>query len=124
MGGAVDWEKPTSVVIWQAIDVYLGLAYTGAAPPTAVRKRLDTLRAQPADTMYESSVFERAPDACRMALRLGGQFFPHMKLVVERSPDGRTALLKADTHDRHIQVKPGAPDYEAFAELVRKNQTL
>ncbi len=125
----MDWDKPPSETLWRAIDVYLGLAYPGGgAPPTAVRKRLDTLRATPPEALYESAVFERTPpapqEATRLALRLGCQFYPHMKLAVERAPDGRTPLLKADTHDRHIQVKPGSPDYEAFAELVRKNQAL
>jgi hypothetical protein len=47
-----------------------------------------------------------------------------MKLVIERSPDGSGALFHADTHDRHVQPPPDAPEAGAFAELAAKNQEL
>jgi len=60
----------------------------------------------------------------RLSLRLGNQWYPHMKLVVEQAPDGQTSLFRADTHDRHIQVDPSSKDYAAFCELSQKNQSL
>jgi hypothetical protein len=47
-----------------------------------------------------------------------------MKMVIERSPDGRSHLFRADTHDRHIRPKPDSREYAAFTELMKMNQTL
>lgn len=122
----MDWEKPSPAILWQAIETYLIVAYAGKGAPSAVRGRLETLRATPLETLYDAAVFERTPPEhpTRLALRLGCKFYPHMKLAIERAPDGHTSLLRADTHDRHIQVKPDSPDYAAFAQLLHNNQVL
>jgi hypothetical protein len=106
-------------------------------PPSAVRARLETLKSTPAETFYDSPVLERqespktpgeAPprDALplRYALRLGNRLYPHMKLMIDRSPDGQGYLLRADTHDAHIQPRPGSREMGAFAELMKMNRTI
>lgn len=106
-------------------------------PPSAVRARLETLRSTPQDSFYESPVFEtqdaprasgdpspRDPLPIRYALRLGNLSYPHMKLIIDRSPDGQGYLLRADTHDSHIQPRPGSREQAAFAELMRQNRTV
>ena len=145
------WQKPSPRVVWKAIGVYLAAAYDGppadppgvpGGTPSAVRARLETLRSTPDPAFYDCPVLEQAPAASsavssaaaagregdegptRYALRLGNRSYPHMKLVIERSPDGRTYLLRADTHDAHIQPKPGSRDYLAFQELSRINHAL
>lgn len=148
------WQRPSPRIVWRAIDAYLEVAYcplpvpgpgadrgppAGAEPtPSAVRARLETLRSTPADGFYDSPVFERqdAPrpvgdhstprDATpvRYALRLGNLSYPHMKFIIERSPDGRGYLLRADTHDAHIQPRPGSREQGAFAELMRQNRAV
>ena len=121
----MSWDKPTPADIWKAVEIYLDLAYGGKAPP-AVQTRIHTLRVFPQDDLYRCPVFEAAPkdNPVRLALRLGNQWYPHMKLVVEQAPDGRSSLFRADTHDRHIQVDPSSKDYAAFCELSQKNQSL
>jgi hypothetical protein len=71
-------------------------------------------------------VFEREPKdhPTRFALRLGNCLYPHMKLVIDRTPTGTGHLLRADTHDAHIRPAPGSPDAAAFAELVNSNRAL
>ena len=59
-----------------------------------------------------------------MSLRLGNPWYPHMKLTIERAPDGKTSLFRADTHDRHIHVGPESPEYAAFCQMMEKNQSL
>ena len=120
-------------------------------PPSAVRARLETLRSTPQDAFYDSPVFERQdpprpsssssagsdpgaaatrdgaardPAPVRYALRLGNLSYPHMKFIIERSPDAHGYLLRADTHDAHIQPRPGSREQAAFAELVRINRTV
>lgn len=137
------WQRPDPKTVWRAIETYLRLAYPapGGAPagdrlraapnpPAAVRNRLETLGSIPDESFYECPVLERAggkpgesyPN--RYSLRLGNRLYPHMKLVIDRAPDGRSFLLRADTHDAHCQPRPGSPEQAAFAELSRRNRQL
>lgn len=135
------WERPDPRTVWRAIESYLRHAYPppggasagGAAaptPPSAVRTRLETLRSTPEAVFYQCPVLERAggepgdPFPNRYSLRLGNRLYPHMKLVIDRAPDGRSYLLRADTHDSHCQPRPGSPEQAAFAELSRHNREL
>jgi hypothetical protein len=60
----------------------------------------------------------------RYALRLGNRHYPHMKLVIDRAPDGHAYLLRADTHDAHVQPRPGSREAAAFAELANANRSI
>jgi hypothetical protein len=118
------WSKPTVPQVWSAVEAYLASAYGGAAPPSAVRDRLASLRAAADADIYDSPVFERdeARPPTRYSLRLGNKVYPHMKLVIERAPDGRGHLFRADTHDKHIRPTPSSREGRAFAELMAMNQ--
>jgi hypothetical protein len=137
----MSWSKPQPQAVWEAIELYLGVAYSGGKPPSAVEQRLATLRNLDCDDFFASPLFERDagaggsagagggagganPEPTRYAIRLGNRHYPHMKMVVERSPDGRAHLFRADTHDRHIRPKPESREYAAFTELMRQNQAL
>jgi hypothetical protein len=119
------WQLPSSSVLWRAIEVYLKNAYRGA-PPAAVRSRLETLRSLAEGDLYESGVFEQERDSPlgRLRLRLGNEFYPHMKLVIERAPDNTTYLFRADTHDQHCMPAPQSRDYPSFCQLMEQNQTM
>ena len=136
----MDWHKPASSALWRAIETYLMHAYDGApgpggipaGTPSAVRAKLQVLRATDEADLFESNVFERevtsnghgsaAQRPKRYSLRLGNRSYPHMKLVVDRAPDGRGYLLRADTHDSHVRPKPGSRDEKPFLELMEKNR--
>jgi len=121
----MSWQKPTTSAFWQAIDAYLAQAYDGP-PSQPVRARLDSLRNAPADNLFDSSTFEKQSDTevVRFSLRLGNRWYPHMKVVIERAPDGQGHLFRADTHDRHIAVAPDSREYAAFRELRENNEAL
>ena len=115
--------------VWRAIDVYMTQAYDGAIPPSAVRKRLETLRALPAEEFYTNPAFERneaeaTSGAIKLSLRLGNRIYPHMKLTIERSPDKQGFLFRADTHDKHCCPAAGTREHGAFCELMERNQQL
>ena len=120
----MSWERPPASKCWEAIDAYITSVYGEGGAPAAVRGRLETLRAMPDESFFDSTVFERddknAPT--RYSVRLGNPHYPHMKLVVERAPDGRGYLFRADTHDRHIRPAPESREYKAFVELMQQNQ--
>jgi hypothetical protein len=126
----MDWAKPPGQDLWRAIDAYLAVAYGGAPLPSAIRARLETLRAATVtsdDALYNSPTFERdhkVHPPPKLGVRLGNRFYPHMKLVVERSPDGAGYLFRADTHDQHIRPAPGSREYDAFCKLMEDNQRL
>jgi hypothetical protein len=108
-----------------AVDIYLRAAYPGE-PPSAIRARLETLHSMPIEEFYESPVFEK--DAVlnppRYRLRLGNHFYPHMKLVIDRAPDGKGHLFRADTHDDHCCPEPGSRDFAELADLMQKNRSV
>ena len=129
----MSWLKPSPAEFWRAADAYLALAYAGGPPPAAVRARLESLRtcagAESADpaALFACPAFEKAPAAdepIKFSLRLGNRAYPHMKLVVDRSPDGKRYLYRADTHDLHIRPAPGSPEAAAFAALSETNRVL
>jgi hypothetical protein len=119
------WEPPNPALVWKAIEIYLSHAYEHS-PSAAVRQRLDSLRATPDETFFACGAFEATPkeEPTRLDLRLGNRFYPHMKMVIERAPDGRQCLFRADTHDRHIQPAPGSRDYAAFRQLMERNHAI
>jgi hypothetical protein len=121
----VNWNKPSRQLMWRAIETYLRAAYDGAPSP-AVTGRLESLRAVPDEFLYQSPHLEPTPkqDPIRFSLRLGNRWYPHMKLAIERSPDGSGCLFRADTHDQHIRPAPESREYAAFCELMEKNQRL
>lgn len=115
---------PNSSQLRQAITLYLARAYPGP-PPKAVQHRLDQLQ-QYAGDPYAAAVFEHTTvgNAPRLSLRLGNAFYPHMKLSIDRAPDGSASLFRADTHDKHIAVSPGSPEEAVFRKLKEDNQRL
>jgi hypothetical protein len=122
------WSLPPISEFWRAVEVYLRVAYPPAGPPAAVRARLDALRRLSADDFYGSTAFERdkveqGPPS-RYMLRLGNRYYPHMKLIVERAPDGAGHLFRADTHDQHCMPEPGSRDYPAFCALCERNRAV
>lgn len=118
----MDKELPDPAKVWQAIEIYLTLAYDGAAPPGAAQRRVAILRQ--AESLYDSPAFEldKKDSPSRWSLRLGNKNYPHMKLSIDRQPDGRGYLFRADTHDRHLSAPAGSKDHAMFAELMAKNQ--
>jgi hypothetical protein len=106
--------------------VYLRVAYDGHEPPL-VRAQLAGLRARPAERFYDSPLLwreDKEDPPGRLALRLGNRHYPHMRLMIERSPDRSRFLFRVDTHDRHICPPSTSPEFPAFAEMMEKNQRL
>jgi hypothetical protein len=122
----VNWQKPPIDEVWRAIEIYLGFAYAGTAPPSAVKARLETLRSTPLHAFYECKSMERDSTTSprKYSLRLGNRFYPHMKLVIEPTPDNAACMYRADTHDKHIRPGPNSPELPAFLKLMEENQKL
>jgi len=117
-------EPPDSATVFKAIDTYIDVAYD-ANPPIAVKSMLATLRGW-GGKFYACPVFVRDANSPpnRYSIRLGNKQYPHMKLAIERAPDGHSFLFRADTHDRHVCPPEGAVEHDAFVTLMEKNQQI
>jgi hypothetical protein len=116
--------NPDFAQVIQAITLYLGVAYPGGPSPAA-RKLLATIESSSSDVLScPALVPEPRVQPKRYTLRLGNQFYPHMKLVLEPAPDGSRFLYRADTHDGHIRPATTSPEYSVFCELMEKNRRI
>src|SRR5688500_6737565 len=118
---------PDSSRMMQAIRTYLRHAY-GDGPddlPLAVRSHLAVLQKWKGP-LYTAPVFVQDDHVVptRYSVRLGNRDYPHMKLRMERSPDGRQFLFRVDAHDRHVCPPPQSPEHAAFQRLMEHNQQL
>ena len=121
----MDWKKPDHAELMRAVTAYLRAAYADAPVPKSVGAKFDVLMAA-GDAVYSNPAFETdtTQPGLRLSVRLGNRAYPHMKMVIERSPDGQGHLFRADTHDRHIRPQPGTRDYDAFTQLMVENGQL
>lgn len=117
-------HRPEDKTIWQAIEMYLQHAYQHGKQPASVQSRLDVLRSA-CGSIISSNAFETKSEGegKRFSLRLGNQFFPHMKLVVECRP-GDEWFFRADAHDAHCRPPEGSKELESYRELVAKNREI
>ena len=108
----------------RAVDIYLKIAYD-AAPPSAVRLRVETLQAMPADDFYQSAVLERdsTVKTTRYMLRLGNKTYPHMKMALYREGKGDWAFA-VEEQDQFGTPAPGSREYRFFAQMIAHNREL
>lgn len=116
---------PKSSDFLRAVDLYLQKAYQGP-PPSAVRLRVETLRAMPADEFYESAVLEKdnVRQPTKYFLRLGNQSYPHMKLMLMRQPGGNWAFAVEEHDQLGTTPTPGSREYRFFAQMISHNREL
>ena len=117
-------SKPDAALVQRAIDVYVRNAYPDG-PPVAVRSMLATERSW-AGHLTDAPVFikDDQKNTAKYSMRLGNAAYPHMKLVIERGPDGESWLFRADAHDAHCCPPAGSPEHEAFRQLMKSNQDV
>jgi len=112
----------------RAVDIYLEVAYPGAEPPPAVRRRLDWPSGVVSAELLARPPFERVgrspDDGAIYGLRLGNLRYPHMKMQVQPWDGKDGFLLSVNTHDHALALDPKAPDADAFMALQAENQRL
>jgi hypothetical protein len=117
--------KPDARQVQRAIEAYMAVAYAAAEPPVVVRSMLATLHGYAGDFFQAPTFVKDDADAPRRySLRLGNAHYPHMKLVAELAPDGKTFLFRADAHDAHCCPPAGSPEHAAFRQLMEQNQQV
>lgn len=120
---------PTAGTLQRAAKIFLDIAYNGAAPPPEVMQRMEPInRADPSQPCrpewFEISSKQEVNPSMR--LRLGQKNYPHMKMLLQPSPDLDEYLFFADSHDRHLftavesEAAALATLRQANAEITRK----
>jgi len=120
---------PGTEALKDAIDIYLSRPY-----PAGTDERISQKFTVPDDcdlaVWLIEAVGEPEPadadiDSLRsIALRLGNEFYPNMKLRLTRPPGDDIFLLMVDSHDVMLTAPPGSPDQEALEELKAANATI
>lgn len=89
----------------RAAKIFLDIAYAGTMAPPEVLKRIEPINAADASQPCRREWFEiSSKDEINpsLRLRLGQKNYPHMKLLLQPSPDLDEYLFFADSHDRHL----------------------
>jgi len=106
----------------EAISEYLNVAYSHTSIPENVCSILNEIKnCKKEDDIFESYIFESKSNNI-FALRLGNEFYPHMKLSIKNDA-GRLFFL-VDTHDSKARIPESIPGYERFIKVIKKNREL
>jgi hypothetical protein len=119
---------PTAL-LRRAVAIYLERAYPSGERPEAVARRLTWCDGGDEPLDLGKPPFERAnrPEAGVapiVALRLGNERFPHMKLQIQPWPNAAGFLLSVNTHDQILSLSAGGPEADAARALQAYNQQL
>ena len=118
-------ERPERADVLRAVDTYVKVAYGDEPLPAHVRSQLAVLQTWKGDFFRSPAIAsDGGTPPKRYSIRLGNRYYPHMKLAVERSPDGTTYLFRADTHDGHCCPPADRPEYAAFREMMERNRVI
>ena len=118
-------DRPDPADVMRAVDTYVKVAYADQPLPPHVRSQIAVLETWKGDFFRSPAIAsDGGSPPRRYSIRLGNRFYPHMKLAVERSPDGRTYLFRADTHDGHACPPAERPEYAAFREMMDRNRAI
>ena len=111
--------------VLKAVDSYIEVAYGSDPLPLTVQSQLAVLRSWKGP-FFRSPVIasDGGQPPKRYSIRLGNRHYPHMKLAIERSPDGQGYLFRPDTHDAHCCPPAGHPEHAAYRDMMEKNQQL
>lgn len=118
-------ERPDPSDVMRAVDTYMKVAYGDDPVPAHVRSQLAVLQTWKGDFFRSPAIAsDGGTPPKRYSIRLGNRFYPHMKLAIERSPDGKAYLLRADSHDAHCCPPADRPEYAAFREMMDRNRVI
>lgn len=116
-------------LVIQAIRIYLEQAYPSGAPPENRRQFAnledqlaleEILRLKGVETLPPASSTQQRPS---YALRVGNDWYPHMKVVLRPLDEDGAYIFTVDTHD-HVTVPDGSPEAEALRALKARNTEL
>lgn len=119
----------TAAALGRAVALYLERAYPSGAVPASVRSRLGWMDEGESPLNLVAPPFERAnrpgPGVPSIvALRLGNERYPQMKLQIQAWPHPLGYLLSVNTHDQLLTLNPDARDADASRELQSYNQAV
>jgi hypothetical protein len=119
---------PPAGQIRLAVELYLRRAYSGDSLPQAPRlvppEDFDPAAWLMADPVERDPADAPLEQIRSFVLRLGNDFYPHMKLRISRPPRSPEFVFSVDSHDVFLHAPPGSPDYDALEDLKKRNAAL
>jgi hypothetical protein len=121
------FPRITAATLERAVRLFLERAYPSGQVPEAVGRRLAWRNGGDDVLDLSAPPFERAnrpgPGVPTIvALRLGNERYPQMKLQIQAWPHSAGYLLSVNTHDQILSLNPDARDAEAAREIQAFNQ--
>lgn len=118
----------SSELLTRAVGIYLEHAYSGGNVPANRSQFVGWSHLSPLDDLLQTKGIERPADSgpspsVRYALRVGNQWYPHMKILVCSTGSEDDIIFAVDTHDQ-LKLPPGSPEEAVFRELQARNQEL
>jgi len=118
----------SSELLTRAVGIYLEQAYPGGNVPGNRSHFVGWSESSPLDELLKTKGIERPAEngpsqTIRCALRVGNQWYPHMKILVCSVGTEDDIIFAVDTHDQ-LKLPPGSPEEAMFRELQARNQQL
>ncbi len=123
-------QLPTTEQIRLAMEIYLRHAYPGGAPqrtahflPACKSATADWLKAAIPESELETIRNDQSV-ITGLALRVGNEQYPNMKVRISLPPHGREYLFCVDSHDVFLHAPRGSADYEALEQMKAFNASV
>jgi hypothetical protein len=118
----------SSELLTRAVGIFLEHAYPGGNVPANRSQFVGWSDSTPLDVLLQTKGVERPTEnepslTVRYALRVGNQWYPHMKILVCATGSENDIVFAVDTHDQ-LKLPPGSPEEAVFRELQARNQEL
>lgn len=119
-------------ILYRAIWLYLDGAYFRTSVPAKVIEKTCFPTSAPLDEILnskkivESHIIDPEQNIEKYYIRLGNDFYPHMKLCVCKLPHNGSYICAVDTHDQHVlDILPRDSDqWQEFNLIHQKNMSL
>lgn len=118
----------TGKLLAQAVRLYLTQAYKSGHIPPNRQQFKEFNESTPLEQLLSSKGVERPSEhipgqTVIHALRIGNDWYPHMKVLICSLGESDDVVFAVDTHDR-LSLPVDSPESAAFRELQNQNQAL
>ena len=118
----------SSELLTRAVHVYLEHAYPAGNVPANRQQFVGLDPSTPLEELIKLKGVEQPAESVssqtvRFALRVGNQWYPHMKILICSAGAEEDVIFTVDTHDR-LTLPAGSPEEVMFRELQARNQQL
>ena len=124
--------KLTTETLKKALWLFCDVAYFKSSVPvkiidkTSFSRKTDLLELLQSKAIIESKHIDEANHIEKYWIRMGNDFYPHMKVCITKMPINASFILSVDTHDQHVlDILPkDTEQWKKFSEVQKQNMRL